>query len=403
MSVGFIPARIFLSTPSARRATEDSHHPLSIHLYFYPRPPRGGRPGVKGGEAGTALFLSTPSARRATSAARDMGDSMEISIHALREEGDRHLCTHPKPSGYFYPRPPRGGRRQTEHYDQMDRIFLSTPSARRATLPAGRTGRPGGISIHALREEGDISCRMRRSVLSYFYPRPPRGGRPVPSSETTSVEDFYPRPPRGGRRFTGKAALEWKLFLSTPSARRATRFAVTAKRRKGFLSTPSARRATPHRRQDRDGQEISIHALREEGDSLAFEVKSDGALFLSTPSARRATCLCWTPAPSGKFLSTPSARRATRRDVRQTTALAISIHALREEGDLVVDDQLAVIHQFLSTPSARRATQGARETHLHQDQFLSTPSARRATKEQVIGDVSFEFLSTPSARRATFR
>ena len=33
-----------------------------------------------------------------------------------------------------------------------------------------------------------------------FYPRPPRGGRRVPSSAyTVVVSDFYPRPPRGGR------------------------------------------------------------------------------------------------------------------------------------------------------------------------------------------------------------
>ena len=34
----------------------------------------------------------------------------------------------------------------------------------------------------------------------------------------------------------------------------------------------------------------------------------------------------------------------------------ISIHALREEGDLVVLLHLKCLSQFLSTPSARRAT-----------------------------------------------
>ena len=57
--------------------------------YFYPRPPRGGR-----------LLPRLPEK-----------PYMEISIHALREEGD--AC--------FPPRP----RKQGE--------FLSTPSARRAT------------------------------------------------------------------------------------------------------------------------------------------------------------------------------------------------------------------------------------------------------------------------------
>ena len=35
--------------------------------------------------------------------------------------------------------------------------FLSTPSARRATLPGRAYGLIYNISIHALREEGDVS------------------------------------------------------------------------------------------------------------------------------------------------------------------------------------------------------------------------------------------------------
>ena len=34
------------------------------------------------------------------------------------------------------------------------------------------------ISIHALREEGDIYRQPECPAGSYFYPRPPRGGRP---------------------------------------------------------------------------------------------------------------------------------------------------------------------------------------------------------------------------------
>ena len=57
--------------------------------------------------------------------------------------------------------------------------------------------------------------------------------------------------------------------------------------------------------------EISIHALREEGDPR--------------PEARRPR--------ASKFLSTPSARRATRARWRHDGQHPISIHALREEGD----------------------------------------------------------------------
>ena len=57
------------------------------------------------------------------------------------------------------------------------------------------------ISIHALREEGDPPPRRFGQAPSDFYPRPPRGGRPLPATITEAAqEDFYPRPPRGGRR-----------------------------------------------------------------------------------------------------------------------------------------------------------------------------------------------------------
>ena len=58
-------------------------------------------------------------------------------------------------------------------------------------------------------------------------------------------------------------------------------------------------------------------------------------LFLSTPSARRATVF-WllVSAFSTEFLSTPSARRATGDVMLVTPLYYISIHALREEGDV---------------------------------------------------------------------
>ena len=78
-----------------------------------------------------------------------------------------------------------------------------------------------------------------------------------------------------------------------------------------FLSTPSARRAT--RRNCRKRAEI---------------------IFLSTPSARRATKCGFCQVRKTEFLSTPSARRATGQSPVFSTVFCISIHALREEGDL---------------------------------------------------------------------
>ena len=100
-------------------------------------------------------FLSTPSARRATVHTQQPLWEREISIHALREEGDRRRERRTTRSRDFYPRPPRGGR------------------------PAGGPGSFHGrqISIHALREEGDNTLAARSARARYFYPRPPRGGR----------------------------------------------------------------------------------------------------------------------------------------------------------------------------------------------------------------------------------
>ena len=57
--------------------------------------------------------------------------------------------------------------------------FLSTPSARRATQGTVEEGIQHCISIHALREEGDVSDAVFDVVQLHFYPRPPRGGRPA--------------------------------------------------------------------------------------------------------------------------------------------------------------------------------------------------------------------------------
>ena len=38
-----------------------------------------------------------------------------------------------KKIAYFYPRPPRGGRLDSDFRSLWDKLFLSTPSARRAT------------------------------------------------------------------------------------------------------------------------------------------------------------------------------------------------------------------------------------------------------------------------------
>ena len=167
-------------------------------------------------------FLSTPSARRATTAVRCPLPRFSISIHALREEGDAPLPWSNSSWINFYPRPPRGGRPGHGAAIPLFGGFLSTPSARRATVSLAAVLVAPTISIHALREEGDGKAMCFKQIVSYFYPRPPRGGRPGRCKHS--------------ERSTG--------FLSTPSARRATRCGFPPVTYRAFLSTPSARRAT---------------------------------------------------------------------------------------------------------------------------------------------------------------
>ena len=215
---------------------------------------------------------------------------------------------------YFYPRPPRGGRQSCPH-SRLQRL---------------------GISIHALREEGDHLPRSWHLAAANFYPRPPRGGRP--SRQTKMV-----------------SALR---FLSTPSARRATRaFHSTVPGLRYFYPRPprGGRQSCPHSRLQRLG--ISIHALREEGDISSSAVFSAMGVFLSTPSARRATPEWRGMLRSGCNFYPRPPRGGRRRGVWLfSTCPHISIHALREEGDISSSAVFSAMGVFLSTPSARRAT-----------------------------------------------
>ena len=218
--------------------------------------------------------------------------SAQISIHALREEGDLWLClTQHTPMTFlstpsarratkqsckeytttsnFYPRPPRGGRHHRTKLTHMDKkisihalreegdvgingvsstspIFLSTPSARRATILWDDFKRFMGISIHALREEGDYCFRCLSPDSEKFLSTPSaRRATVLLSALHIPLLYFYPRPPRGGRR-AGRSGSAGE-------------------------------------------SQISIHALREEGDQETGR-RSPGLVgFLSTPSARRAT------------------------------------------------------------------------------------------------------------------
>ena len=284
-------SRKFLSTPSARRATRTGIRLPRSMGNFYPRPPRGGRP--------------------------DTNDS---------RLGPEH----------FYPRPPRGGRHK--HLERRLRAskFLSTPSARRATvvpcclrtlLPnfyprPPRGGRPAqlarasaaeAISIHALREEGDRTDTYFAGMPRISIHALREEGDFLRGQSSCARANFYPRPPRGGRPNGLVAFANGYIFLSTPSAKRATRCLSCHLFNFTFLSTPSARRATSSAPGSSSSTMISIHALREEGDAGTTISAAKGTYFYPRP-------------PRG---GRPGAATPSR------TPCSISIHALREEGDSV--------------------------------------------------------------------
>ena len=79
------------------------------------------------------IFLSTPSARRATSRQRRGECLRHISIHALREEGDRKIMKTTMDRGISIHALREEGDKKPLDYGILGVTFLSTPSARRAT------------------------------------------------------------------------------------------------------------------------------------------------------------------------------------------------------------------------------------------------------------------------------
>ena len=189
----------------------------------------------------------------------------------------------------FYPRSPCGGRRSSWRCRFNALLFLSTPSVWRATLNNAKRDLIKMISIHALRVEGDPSRQAPATRRPNFYPRPPCGGRLQNADLQLRVADFYPRPPCGGR----------------------PRFKVA-----GVANV-----------------EISIHALRVEGDCRPAHPLARSTYFYPRPPCGGRLLV-----GSGHFLVTdfyprPPCGGRPKRPAAAQGLFSISIHALRVEGD----------------------------------------------------------------------
>ena len=170
----------------------------------------------------------------------------DISIHAPREGSDQV--------------PPLPGV-------PVDR-FLSTLPARGATLVVLVAAVDADISIHAPREGSDDKLVGAVPCVVYFYPRSPRGERPLTAAHTGCRSE---------------------QFLSTLPARGATQTRPGSCSAAQFLSTLPARGATKEASRQKRGQEISIHTPREGSDCIAGQCGRCGRGFLSTLPARGAT------------------------------------------------------------------------------------------------------------------
>ena len=193
--------------------------------------------------------------------------------------------------------------------------FLSTPSARRATGHLYRQSPLPHISIHALREEGDLVVRELLLIVSSISIHALReGGDFIPAGDGVAIPAI----------------------------------SIHALREEGDLIL----------RHSLDAGEISIHALREEGDrEFRAKSKTGKLTFLSTPSARRATVLrSRSLFPRCDFYPRPPRGGRHFCQLLFGALHPISIHALREEGDQPRLRGSVRPQQFLSTPSARRAT-----------------------------------------------
>ena len=281
----------------------------------------------------------------------------QISIHALRVEGDFCASRDVLFLAHFYPRPPGGGRRFLEETQNSrfaisihalrvegDRCpkapahlraaFLSTPSGWRAT----RGPKPHLLSVDLFLStpsgwRATSDDRAPHQACGYFYPRPPGGGRRFFSTAFRTSRYFYPRPPGGGRRSNTPTSARKLRFLSTPSGWRATKhkpeFGVQLVISIHALRVEGDRRG----RVLRSRQGISIHALRVEGDSSPEIAIIAPLHFYPRPPGGGRLPKGATPEEQAHFYPRPPGGGRPLPCLQPQWPPQISIHALRVEGD----------------------------------------------------------------------
>ena len=147
----------FQSTPSVGRATMPKSAANCWQILFQSTPSVGRATFLALLAAETkCIFQSTPSVGRATRTGRSEGRT-DRNFNPRPPWGGRQAANRSSPPlRHFNPRPPWGGRLGQTKKRAAHSVFQSTPSVGRATNVAAHWEPiTVGISIHALRGEGD--------------------------------------------------------------------------------------------------------------------------------------------------------------------------------------------------------------------------------------------------------
>jgi len=233
--------------------------------------------------------------------------------------------------------------------------FQSTPSAWRATGDPDPAAEINGVSIHALRVEGDAE-RQPGEVRIDLFQSTPSAWRATRTKTSPRCIGLFQSTPSAWRATEVAKAADVVMKVSIHALRVEGDDTSTAGNGAIWVSIHALRVEGDRLQHGASGRadvsihalrvegdygvwsrgkiaSVSIHALRVEGDAVPFDTGVDFLCFNPRPprGGRRPVCL----APKGLrgFQSTPSAWRATRCNCWVARAGSVSIHALRVEGD----------------------------------------------------------------------
>ncbi len=243
---------------------------------------------------------------------------------------------HPGASPYFYPRPPWGGRPRVVSRHGFQHGISIHALRGEGDLCRGWQYIWRSISIHALRGEGDVRQLRHLQLLKTISIHALRGEGDAPRPARDRKRwYFYPRPPWGGRlaNIVKCRPPQNRISIHALRGEGDPQSAAPTAGRNNFYPRPPWGGRRRRVRGHATGKRISIHALRGEGDARNSPALCAALVFLSTPSVGRATAPWYFVDAGDVFLSTPSVGRATPKPAIPSAFLLISIHALRGEGD----------------------------------------------------------------------